>query len=108
MFGFLSNSSTLLVGVNPGQPGVATRQRRAPGTTSAEGTPGRPGPSALVGYPIQSINASSATGAEGIRGTGLKGKRERRLGSARERAEGPGFPDEDQYEDPFGLKGSAY
>jgi hypothetical protein len=29
--GFLSNSSTLLVGVNPSQPGAALRQRRAPG-----------------------------------------------------------------------------
>jgi hypothetical protein len=31
LFGFLSNSSTLLVGDNPGQPGVALRQRRAQG-----------------------------------------------------------------------------
>jgi hypothetical protein len=32
LFGLLSNSSTLLVGVNPGQPGAALRQRRGPGT----------------------------------------------------------------------------
>jgi hypothetical protein len=31
MFGFRSNSSTLLVRVTPGQPGVAPRQLRAPG-----------------------------------------------------------------------------
>jgi hypothetical protein len=34
VFGLLSNSSTLLVGVNPGQPGAALRQRRAPGRGS--------------------------------------------------------------------------
>jgi hypothetical protein len=31
LFGFVSNSSTRLVGDNPGQPGAALRQLRAPG-----------------------------------------------------------------------------